>query len=156
MADPVRATMIHRIDVQRSDDVSRVRGRLRHCAQERGFSELIQTRMVTASSELARNLLQYAGGGVVRIEEVRRDPDGGARHEPGRDPEPSDVGLRVSFEDTGPGIGDIPQALTDGFSTSGGLGLGLSGARRLMNEFEISAPEGRGTRIVITQWRKVD
>lgn len=121
--------------------MSRVRSRLRRCARELGFSELSQTRMVTASSELARNLLQYAGKGEVRIEEVRRR---------------SNIGLRITFQDRGPGIGDASQALTDGFSTSGGLGLGLSGARRLMDEFEISAPDGRGTRIVITQWREID
>lgn len=97
--------------------------------------------MVTAASELARNLLQYAGSGDVRIEELT----GGAR-----------IGLRVCFEDNGPGIGDVDLALSDGFSSSGGLGLGLGGAQRLMDEFEISAPEGRGTHIVITQWRDID
>jgi len=127
-----------KIEVRRSDDVSRVRSRLRRCAQELGFSELVQTRIVTAASELARNLLQYAGSGEVRIETLRNG---------------SDIGLRVSFEDKGPGIADVSRALADGFSSSGGLGLGLGGARRLMDDFEISSPIDGGTRIVITQWR---
>lgn len=154
--------------------MSRVRSRLRQCARARGFSELSQTRLVTAASELARNLLQYAGSGEVCIDEVIR----GASHpertggpgaggpetgdpgtvDPGTvDPDraaEADVGLRVSFQDWGPGIRDLSEALTDGYSSSGGLGLGLGGARRLMDEFDISAPEGQGTRIVVTQWRE--
>ncbi len=121
-----------------SDDVVRVRQQVRTLAIEQGFSLVDQTKLITAASELARNALDYGGGGVVRLERVQN----GARK-----------GIRLTFEDKGPGIADIDQALTDGFTSGGGLGLGLSGARRLSNEFAIHSVVGEGTTVMIARWR---
>jgi serine/threonine-protein kinase RsbT len=96
-----------------------------------------QTKLVTAASELARNTLVYGGGGTVEVSTV----DSGRR-----------TGIRIVFADTGPGIADLNLALTDGYTTGGGLGLGLSGARRLVDEFEIDTAVGSGTRITVTKW----
>jgi len=115
-----------------------VRQAVRHRAVELGFSLVDQTKIVTAASELARNAIQHGGGGRATIEAVT---DGLRR------------GLRLTFEDDGPGIDDIQTAMRDGFSTAGGLGLGLSGAKRLSNEFSIASTPGRGTRVVITRWK---
>jgi serine/threonine-protein kinase RsbT len=97
-----------------------------------------QTKIVTAASELARNTLIHGGGGVTRFE---------ALQEGGR------LGLRLTFEDKGPGIADVAQALRDGFTTRYGLGLGLGGARRLSSEFDIASAPGQGTRVRITRWK---
>ena len=105
---------------------------------EAGFSLVDQTKMVTAASELARNTLDYGGGGTVRLELLQE----GSRR-----------GLRLTFEDQGPGIPNIELALTDGYTTGGGLGMGLSGARRLVNEFEIESHVGQGTRVTIARWK---
>jgi len=121
-----------------SDDVVRVRQAVRARAVAIGFSLVDQTKMVTAASELARNTIDYGGGGIARLELLSE----GTRR-----------GLRVAFEDQGPGIADIEQALTDHFTTGNGLGLGLGGARRLVNEFDISSRPGEGTRVVITRWK---
>ena len=102
------------------------------------FSLVDQTKMVTAASELARNLLVYGGGGTVTLQLLQN----GIKK-----------GLRVVFLDHGPGIPDIEQALRDGFTSGGGMGLGLGGARRLVNEFEIHSTVGEGTRIAITRWK---
>ena len=115
-----------------------VRQAVRQRAVELGFNLIDQTKLVTAASELARNTLQYGGGGTALIEGIG---DGLRR------------GLRLTFEDHGPGIPNIDEALRDGFSTAGGLGLGLSGARRLSNEFQIDSRPGEGTRVMITRWR---
>lgn len=114
-----------------------VRQRVRARAGDLKFSIVDQTKIVTAASELARNALIYAGGGTVRIETVERERR---------------RGLRVTFEDRGPGIPSVPEAMRDGFTTGNGLGLGLGGAKRLVNEFEIESVVGTGTRIVITRW----
>ena len=111
---------------------------VRQRAVEIGFSLVDQTKIVTAASELARNTLQHGGGGQAIVEVVS---DGMRR------------GIRLVFEDSGPGIADVTQAMKDGYSTAGGLGLGLSGAKRLSNEFAISSSPGVGTRVVITRWR---
>ena len=111
---------------------------MRQRAVELGFNLVDQTKIVTAASELARNTVQYGGGGHVTIEGIERL---GRR------------GLRLTFEDKGPGIADIEMAMRDGFTTGSGLGLGLSGARRLSNEFQIDSQPGQGTRVVITRWR---
>jgi serine/threonine-protein kinase RsbT len=103
-----------------------------------GFNLVDQTKIVTAASELARNTLHYGGGGTLRIEEVQQ----GAR-----------LGLRLVFEDNGPGIPDIALAMKDGYTTGNGLGLGLSGAKRLSNEFAIESRPGEGTRVTIVRWR---
>jgi serine/threonine-protein kinase RsbT len=122
-----------------SEQVVIVRQIVRQRAVELGFSLVDQTKIVTAASELARNTVQHGGGGHAVIEAVS---DGVRR------------GLRLTFEDDGPGIADIQQAMKDGFSTAGGLGLGLSGAKRLSNEFSITSAPGKGTRIVITRWKQ--
>ena len=121
-----------------SDDVVRVRQIVRGWSVELGFSLIDQTKVVTAASELARNTLEHGGGGRVLIETVDRVPR---------------RGVRLTFEDQGPGIPDIDQALKDGFTTGGGLGLGLGGAKRLMSELEIQSEIGQGTRIQATRWK---
>lgn len=126
------------LPIRTSDDVVRVRQQVRICAIDVKFGLVDQTKIITAASELARNTLDYGGGGTVRIEIVQN----GIRN-----------GLRLTFEDQGPGIPDIELALKDGYTTGGGLGLGLSGAKRLSNEFEIHSVPGQGTRVSITRWR---
>ena len=121
-----------------SSDIVLIRQEVRKWSGELGFSLVDQTKMITAASELARNSLDYGGGGVVRLEVV----ENGIKR-----------GLRLSFEDQGPGIADIDRALTDGFTTGKGMGLGLGGAKRLVNEFEISSRPGEGTRVTITRWK---
>ena len=119
-------------------DIVAARQLVRTLAVELGFGLVDQTKIVTAASELARNTLDYAGGGTLKIE-VLAD---GLRK-----------GLRLTFEDRGPGIPDIELALRDGYSTGGGLGLGLSGTRRLVNEFDIHSVVGEGTRVRVTRWK---
>jgi serine/threonine-protein kinase RsbT len=121
-----------------SDHIVIVRQAVRQRAIELGFSLVDQTKIVTASSELARNAIQHGGGGRATIETVT---DGIRR------------GLRLTIEDQGPGIADIELAMKDGYSTGGGLGLGLSGSKRLSNEFSIASAPGEGTRVVITRWK---
>jgi serine/threonine-protein kinase RsbT len=125
-------------EVREAHDVVAVRQLVREWSLYAGFSLVDQTKIVTAASELARNTLTHGGGGRVRLEALN---DGDRR------------GLRLIFEDDGPGIADIQQALRDGFTTGGGLGLGLGGAKRLCNEFEIESQPGRGTRVAITRWK---
>ena len=124
--------------VHSGDDVVSIRRTVRERAVELGFNLIDQTKIVTAASELARNMVQYGGGGDVIIEAIQED---GRR------------GLRLTFEDKGPGIADVELALRDGYTTAGGLGLGLGGARRLANEFHIDSRVGEGTRITIARWR---
>jgi serine/threonine-protein kinase RsbT len=120
-----------------SDDVVRVRQAVRARAVAIGFSLVDQTKIVTAASELARNTVDYGGGGEMRIEVLRN----GQRR-----------GVRLTFSDTGPGIRDIDQAMRDGYTTGNGLGLGLSGAKRLCNEFAIQSAPGSGTTVTIARW----
>jgi serine/threonine-protein kinase RsbT len=126
------------LPIRRSDDVVSVRQRVRAFAVEVGLSLVDQTKVVTAASELARNTLDYGGGGEVTIERL----DDGLRK-----------GLRLTFEDKGPGIPDIALALKDGYTTGKGLGLGLSGAKRLSNDFSIESTVGAGTRVSIARWK---
>jgi serine/threonine-protein kinase RsbT len=126
------------LELRSGSDVVSVRQAVRTWSVEAGFSLVDQTKMVTAASELARNTVDYGGGGIVRLELLTE----GVRR-----------GLRVAFEDEGPGIADIEKALTDHYTTGNGLGLGLGGARRLVNEFDISSRQGEGTRVVITRWK---
>src|SRR5215471_871742 len=121
------------------EDVVAVRQLVRSHAVASGFSLVEQTKFVTAASELARNTVIHGGGGTASLELVQNL---------------SKKGIRLTFEDTGPGIRDIEQAMRDGFTTGSGLGLGLGGARRLANEFAIESKPGEGTRIVITQWAR--
>ncbi|MBE9111146.1 anti-sigma regulatory factor [Nodosilinea sp. LEGE 07298] len=129
---------IEEMDIQSSADVVLVRQAVRQFAIEVGFGLVDQTKIVTAASELARNTLDYGGGGTVKLETLQ---EGGRR------------GLRLTFEDQGPGIADIEMALKDGFTTGGGLGMGLGGAKRLANEFEIESVVGEGTRVIVVRWR---
>ncbi|MEV0631419.1 anti-sigma regulatory factor [Nonomuraea wenchangensis] len=122
-----------------NSDVVIVRQQVRNSAQQVGLSLVDQTKVVTAASELARNALIYAGGGQVRIEVVNN----GVRD-----------GLRLDFTDEGPGIPDLDLALTDGWSTGGGLGLGLSGSRRLVDEFDLESKTGEGTRVTVIKWAR--
>jgi serine/threonine-protein kinase RsbT len=124
--------------VQRAEDVVAIRQAVRQRAVELGFNLVDQTKIVTAASELARNTVQHGGGGRVTIEAVE---DFGRR------------GIRLTFEDEGPGIPNVELAMKDGVTTGGGLGLGLSGARRLSNDFSIESTVGKGTRVTITRWR---
>jgi serine/threonine-protein kinase RsbT len=124
--------------VQSAEDVVAIRQAVRQRAVELGFNLVDQTKIVTAASELARNTLQYGGGGRVTIDAVE---DFGRR------------GIRLTFHDDGPGIPDIELAMKDGYTTGGGLGLGLSGARRLSSDFSIESTPGKGTRVTITRWR---
>ncbi|AVH71204.1 anti-sigma regulatory factor [Nostoc sp. 'Lobaria pulmonaria (5183) cyanobiont'] len=126
------------INIQSSTDVVLVRQAVRQLAVEIGFGLVDQTKIVTAASELARNTLDYGGGGTVKLETLQE----GRRR-----------GLRLTFEDRGPGIPDIELALKDGFTTGSGLGMGLGGAKRLANEFEIQSAVGEGTRIIIVRWK---
>lgn len=125
-------------ELRHPEDLVRLRRDLRAWMVELGFSLVDQTKVVTAASELGRNVLDYAGQGEVQVEVVA---------DAGR------TGLRLVFEDHGPGIADLAQAMTDGFSTGGGLGLGLSGSKRLVNEFDIRSAPGQGTRVSITRWK---
>ena len=119
-------------------DVVLVRQAVRKFAVELGFSLVDQTKIVTAASELARNTMDYGGGGTVKLEALHE----GIRR-----------GLRLTFEDRGPGIPDIELALKDGFTTGGGLGMGLGGTKRLVNEFNIVSRVQEGTCITITKWK---
>ena len=121
-----------------SEDVVLARQAVRRRAVEAGFSLVDQTKIVTAASELARNTVTYGGGGRMLLEMV----ENGGRQ-----------GLRLTFEDQGPGIPDVDLALKDGYTTGSGLGLGLGGARRLVSEFEIHSRVGEGTRVRVTRWR---
>jgi serine/threonine-protein kinase RsbT len=126
------------LNIQSSADIVLVRQAVRQLAVELRFSLVDQTKIVTAASELARNTLDYGGGGTVKLEVL---------------PEGSRLGLRLTFEDTGPGIPDIDLALKDGFTTGNGLGMGLGGTKRLVNDFNIVSRVGEGTCITITKWK---
>ena len=121
-----------------ADDIVKARQLVRTAALESGLSLVDQTKLVTAASELARNTVVHGGGGRVRVECLN---EGGRR------------GVRLTFEDQGRGIPDIELALKDGYSTGGGLGLGLSGASRLSNDFQIQSQVGKGTTVSITRWK---
>lgn len=127
-----------KLDIRSSEDVVRVRQAVRALAIRTGLSLIDQTKIVTAASELARNTLDYGGGGTLVLERLVN----GVR-----------VGVRLTFEDQGPGIADITLAMKDGYTTGGGLGLGLSGAKRLSNEFDLRSKPGEGTTVVITRWK---
>lgn len=127
------------LPVRSGEDVVKVRQAVRSLAMDLGFSLVDQTKVITAASELARNTLAYGGGGEVRIERLNEGP--------------KRAGLRLTFEDRGPGIANIELALTDGYTTGNGLGLGLNGARKLSHEFDIWSQPGVGTRVTITRWK---
>jgi serine/threonine-protein kinase RsbT len=126
------------MSVARSDDVVRVRQAVRTNAVKVGFSLVDQTKIVTAASEIARNTVDYGGGGTLLIELLREGPR---------------RGLKLTFTDQGPGIVDLDRAMTDGYTTGNGLGLGLSGAKRLCNEFTVKSTPGSGTIVTLARWR---
>ena len=126
------------VPIATDDDIVRVRQVVRDWAVRIGFSLVDQTKLVTAASELARNTLVYGRGGSLRLERLADERR---------------TGLRLSFEDQGPGIPDVELALKDGFTTGSGLGLGLSGARRLSQDFQVTSRVGEGTRVVIGRWK---
>ena len=128
------------LPIRTGDDVVRVRQQVRVVAAASGLSLVDQTKVVTAASELARNALGYGGGGLARVEVVT---SGNGRK-----------GIRIGFIDEGPGIADVDMALTDGWSSGDGLGLGLSGARRLVDEFELTSKPGSGTSVMVVKWSR--
>jgi serine/threonine-protein kinase RsbT len=131
-------TRTERLAIRSSEDVVKIRQQTRTFAVAAGLSLVDQTKIITAASELARNTVDYGGGGEVRLEVIE---DGGRR------------GVRLAFEDQGPGIPDVQMALKDGFTTGSGLGLGLGGSRRLANEFSIESKVGVGTIVTIVRWK---
>jgi serine/threonine-protein kinase RsbT len=126
------------LKIDTAEDIVRVRQSVRKAAVSLGFGIVDQTKIVTASSELARNTLDYGGGGFAQLEVVQNDRK---------------KGLRVIFEDRGPGIPDVERALTDGFTSGNGMGLGLGGAKRPSHEFEIFSKIGEGTRVSVLRWK---
>ena len=131
----VRSSGTHPIHIEQ--DVVLARQLARKLAQECGMRLIDLTKMVTAVSELARNTMVYGGGGDMDWQILDEDPR---------------VGLRLVFRDEGPGIPDLKLAMTDGWTSGSGLGLGLTGAKRLVNEFELDTAPGKGTRVTITRW----
>jgi serine/threonine-protein kinase RsbT len=128
------------LPIRSGDDVVRVRQQVRVVAAQSGLSLVDQTKLVTAASELARNALVHGGGGTARVEVIT---SGSGK-----------PGVRVGFTDDGPGIADVDLALTDGWTSAGGLGLGLSGARRLVDEFELTSKPGSGISVVVVKWSR--
>jgi serine/threonine-protein kinase RsbT len=128
------------LPIRTGDDVVRVRQQVRVIAAQNGLSLVDQTKLVTAASELARNALVHGGGGTACVEVVTSVT--------------GKPGVRIGFTDDGPGIADVDQALTDGWTSAGGLGLGLSGARRLVDEFELTSKPGRGTSVIVVKWSR--
>ncbi|KQV82333.1 anti-sigma regulatory factor [Massilia sp. Root351] len=136
MNAPAPGAMV--VPLRLDEDMVRLRQQVREQLVAQGFSLIDQTKMVTAASELARNTLRYGGGGEAHLLHVAN----GMRR-----------GLQLVFTDDGPGIDDIPRALTDGYTSGGGMGLGLSGAKRLADEFDITSAPGAGTTVSITKWK---
>jgi len=133
------ATIRHeRLTVTTNDAVVNVRQTVREFAVDVKLSLVDQTKLITAASELARNMVVYGGGGTVLLEQVEND---------------GHQGVRATFEDQGPGIPDVALAMRDGYTSGGGLGLGLGGAKRLVQDFELRTEVGKGTTIVITRWK---
>ena len=126
------------IKIEKEQDVVLLRNRVKEYAVKIGMGLVNQTKLATAASELVRNMLKYANGGIVLIEIITQGRDNG---------------VRLTFQDKGPGIKDIPTAMKDGFSTGKSLGLGLPGAKRLVNEFDIKSTPGQGTTISIIKWK---
>ncbi len=136
--NPLETLRSETVPVRTEEDVIRVRQLVRERSAQAGFGLVDQTKIVTAASELARNTVVHGGGGELLME-MARD---GRR-----------TGLRLTFQDKGPGIADLNLAMKDGYTSIGGLGLGLGGAKRLSNEFEIQSRPGEGTRVCIARWK---
>lgn len=129
----------HEVEVRSEEDVIVARRRVQSAAQARGFDPFATAAITTATSELARNMFRHAGGGVMVLEEVARAER---------------VGLRLQFRDEGPGIADVARVLHGGYSTAGSLGLGISGSRRLVDEFVIAQNHPQGTQVTILKWKR--
>jgi serine/threonine-protein kinase RsbT len=129
------------LEVRTSEDVVKVRQEVRNRSAAVGFSLVDQTKFVTAASEIARNTIDHGGGGFARIETVTL---------------PGKRGLRLVFQDQGPGIADIKLAMQDGYSTGGGLGMGMPGAKRLSNEFYVESSPGKGTIVTLVRWKLME
>jgi serine/threonine-protein kinase RsbT len=128
------------LEVRTPEDVLKVRREVRNRTAVAGFGLVDQTKFVTAASEIARNTIDHGGRGTVRIETLQ---------------ERSKRGVRLTFEDHGPGIADLKLAMQDGYSTAGGLGMGLPGAKRLRNEFYVDSSPGKGTKVILIRWKPV-
>lgn len=126
------------ITINREQDVVPFRNRVKEYAIKIGMSLVNQTKLITGASELVRNMLKYGKGGIVKIEVISKGRDNG---------------IRLTFEDQGPGIPDIQKAMTDGFTTGRSMGLGLPGTKRLMNEFSIQSELGKGTTVTVVKWK---
>ena len=135
----IQVSATHEMHIDCEDDIIKVRRRVRDIAVLRKFDSFATAAITTATSELARNALVHGGTGTARIEEV----SDGFR-----------FGLRIVFHDVGPGIADIPRALAGGYTTAGSMGLGLSGSRRLVDEFELECAPGAGTKVTVTKWKR--
>lgn len=127
------------VAIRAERDIVTARQSVREASNRLGFSVIDTTRVVTAASELARNILKYAGTGVMRWRLLDNDVT---------------PGIELCFEDQGPGIPDVEQALVEGYSSAGGLGMGLPGAKRLMDEMEITSAADKGTRVLVRKWRR--
>ena len=134
----MKPTHFEILPLQTDEDLVQVRQKLRARMVELGFTLVEQTKMVTATSELGRNALLYGGGGTARLESVE---------------DSNRLGLRMTIEDQGAGIADIEQAMTDGYTSGSGLGLGLGGSKRLVKDFELWSEPGLGTRVTIALWK---
>ena len=134
----MNASKVTTTELHEDEDVVHARQAVRQWGQQLGFSLVDQTKLVTAASELARNAITHGGGGKMDLEVL----DAGSKQ-----------GLRLTFTDQGPGIADVDQALQDSFTTGGGLGMGLGGAKRLVNEFDIRSKPGEGTQVTVTRWK---
>jgi serine/threonine-protein kinase RsbT len=134
----IRVVNSESMEIRNSEDVVAVRQAVRKKAVSLGFGLVDQTKVVTASSELARNTLDHGGGGTVHLEILENERR---------------AGIRLVFEDQGPGIADIERALTDGYTSGSGMGLGLGGSKRLSHEFDIASQPGAGTRVSIVRWK---
>ena len=148
-----------KIEIKEEYDIVTARVSAKEEAKKLGFGIVDQTRIATAVSELARNIVDYAGEGVIEINIVRTEAvEGGSRSRSGsgRHGEAEErLGLEIVAADNGPGIEDIEKALEDGYSTGGGLGIGLGGVRRLMDEFEIQSKVGEGTKVRVVKWKRI-
>jgi serine/threonine-protein kinase RsbT len=126
------------LEVRTPEDVVKVRQEVRHRTAAAGFSLVDQTKFVTAASEIARNTIDHGGGGQARVETILL---AGKR------------GVRLTFQDQGPGIANIELAMQDGYSTGGGLGMGMPGSKRLSNEFYVESTPGKGTKVILVRWK---
>ena len=135
----IQIAAIHRLSIDCEADIIVVRRRVRDIAELSKFDSFATAAITTASSELARNVLVHGGKGVARIEELT---DGNR------------LGIRIVFEDEGPGIEDIPRVLAGGYTTARSMGLGLSGSKRLVDEFALQSAPGSGTKVTVTKWRR--